>query len=232
MFKIFLKICETNVTYPTNFFQRKNTMLKKLLAAVLTSIACLSCAVTANSEELSTSSTFEYHGYNCYKKDGYNWTNIDGIEYLVIDIGDYIDGAVEATATNSRASIGKPANWTNSTTVDLTTSGTSHTDNCDISSKDYCSPVYKVTPTLGDLRFEIKTGLWLSNSYTVDIYYHLSSSIDSWHSEPDINLTFSLVVPKHIILTGTATSVTDAFAIRFLNSSTGQKKFEYTVTSI
>ena len=207
-------------------------MLKKLLAATFASIACFSCTITANSEDFCTPSTYEYHGYDCYEKDGYNWTVIDGIEYLVIDIGDYTNTPVERTTTNSRASIGKPANWTNSTIVDLTTSGTSHTDNCDISSKDYCSPVYKVTPTLGDLRFEIKTGLWLSNSYTVDIYYHLTNPINSWHSEPGINLTFSLVVPKHIILTGTATSVTDAFAIRFLNSSTGQKKFEYTVTSI
>ena len=214
-------------------------MLKKMMAIVLTTLMMFTFVTSAYAATTQEDDYVDINGYACYERDGSYWTEIDGIEYLVIDVSSYYSDMMSTRSVYSRNyarstagnnGIGTPGLWTNNQVVDLTGAGKSYTVKCNITNGDHCSPVFKVTPVLNDYRFKISTGLWWSNEYIVDIYYHIQDPINTWHSQPRKRLVFNLMVPYHLLITGTPSSITDGLAIRVSGSSSGQKQFDYTVT--
>lgn len=166
---------------------------------------------------------------------------MDGIEYLVIDIGDGSGseieqsdmnvGAMLAMPTSNTNSIGTPLNWTNDEFVDFPNNSPAYPLQADLSEKDWCSPIFLVTPCDGEYTLKINNGGFIGyNSYYANLYYHLEDEIGKWHTESNILIAFSALMQYHLLITGSATSVTDGVAIKFLKSkSTSEPVFNFSL---
>lgn len=210
-------------------------MNKKILSAILAAAMMISTGASAYAYEdnVIADETINIRGYSCYERDGNYWTMLDGIEYLVIDVGDssgnYSRTVPYATAS---ATLSAPPQWTTDKQVPILNGG-SYTDTVDISSSNYCSPVYLVTPTSSDYRLTISCGFIFSNQYSISFYSHTKSPINSWGSPSTEPVNFSALSSTHVVLAGTSGSVTDAVALRFnYEASTGEKNFNYTITAV
>lgn len=178
----------------------------------------------------------DINGHLCYERDGLYWTIMNGIEYLVIDIGDGSGGEIEQSDMNAAmpasatGSIGTPANWTNSTEVSFPNNSPAYSCRADLTNGDWCSPIFLVTPCDGEYTLKINNGgLVAYNGYYANLYYHLQSD-NGWHAQTNILIAFSLLMQYHLLITGSATSITDGVAIKFLKSkSTGEPVFNFSL---
>ena len=208
--------------------------MKKALSIIITLALSLSFTTTGSACADKENEYVNIHGYQCYEKEGNYWTQIDGEEYLVIDVNQEADSknTTSYTQANTRrlaANISTPPLWTNNQTIDLT-DGSSYDGRGDITSSDYCTPVFEVEPTISDFRFSIYSGFWLNTKYNITIYVHHQSPINEWHSAGTYEITFNLANQTKVILLGTAGTIIDGFAVKYLQSSTGEDEFDYRIT--
>lgn len=63
----------------------------------------------------------------------------------------------------------------------------------------------------------------------VKIYLH-NINQNKWETPVSSSLSFSILTPAHILVTGTTSQLYDGFALKFLQNSTGKTPFYYTIT--
>ena len=204
--------------------------MKKTISAITAISLMLTAGIPVQAETADPVEYIDINGYDCYERDGYYWTVLDGDEYLVIDLSDSV--SVCNDISPCATSIGTPPNWTNSQVVTLTEDNPTHKDTCHLKNGDYCSPVYEIKPEQTDYRIEISTGVVFNNSYDVVLYTHLQYNMLGGWQPTQRTITFNVVIPYRVLLTGTVSTAIDGFAIKFLSSSTGQKDLDYTIKAI
>lgn len=153
---------------------------------------------------------------------------LDGEEYLVIDL---CSMALSADNTNSTyVSINTPPGWGNNTFVTLRDYQT-YSGKVDLSKGDFYSPIFEIAPELADCRFDFSTNHIVNNKYYMRIWSHYKKPLDNWepyYSEE----TFNLVIHTKVLLTGSSSSLIDAFGFEILSDSPGRDDFSYTVKPI
>lgn len=211
-------------------------------------LAAAAIAVTANAsvaaEAIEKQQLTYINGYMCYEKDGQYWTIEDGEEYLVIDLDNLVIASTEVDDSENSSStystlaidcpIGKPDQygwWTYTGWVDLRNTE-SYEDRCYLTYGDYYSPIYvfNLKPTNGHLyesRFSLSTKVVLPNTYDITFSYHLKDA--GWTTPATATITFDLLHQLRAITTGTQGPLMDGIAIRFEDSSSGQKELYYTI---
>lgn len=170
-------------------------------------------------------------GYQCFENDGNLWTYVDGEKYLVIDVDSPISecGTEVKTDTLTRgSSIGVPTGWKNSTKIDLS-SVESYEDTGDITNSDYCSPVFSVEPSTGGVYCNLYAGFWLNTEYIIQIYTHNTLNT-GWNYQGEYNIVFNVASQTKILFVGTASTIVNGFALKFLKTSSGEKIFDYKVS--
>lgn len=222
-----------------NFIRHKRTI--SFMAAV---VMALTANASVAAETLSQPEMTNINGYMCYERDGQYWTVEDGEEYLVIDLDSLVLASTEDSTFENSAStysaqaidcpIGTPSQygwWTYTGWVDLRNKS-SYEDRCYLTYGDYYSPIYviDVKPTNGHLyesRYSLSTKVVLANSYDITFSYHLENS--GWTTPGTMKLTFSVATPLKVITTGTLGPLMDGIALKFEDSSLGQKELYYTI---
>lgn len=222
--------------------------ITKKYKRVVSFLAAVTIAVAANAsvaaEAFEESPLTDINGYMCYERDGQYWTKDNGEEYLVIDIDSLVLASAEFNLSENISStystqaidcpIGKPDQyglWIYTGWVDLRDKE-EHEDRCYLTYGDYYSPIYvfNTKPTNGHLyesRFSLSTQVVLPNTYDITFSFHLQNSI--WTTPSTTSVTFSLFSPVKAILTGSMGPLMDGIAIRFEDSSSGQKELYYTI---
>lgn len=215
-------------------FNAKNIFVATFAASVM----ALSCTTAYAESSANTSAAIsetteltDIGGYACYQRDGNFWTVIDDEEYLVVDTRPVLDKIKNQYSINStNASIGAPAGWKNVKYVSLL-DGQSYTDNVDIKSGDYYSPIFKVTPKMNDFRFKFDTNHFLSYTYDMTFWYHFQSPLDEWDAEC-VTITFNGIPGYKIIMPGTMSGIIDGVGVEITSATSSQKNFKYTITPL
>lgn len=217
---------------------------KRIISFLTAAAMAVTVNFSAAAEAIAEPELTDIHGYMCYERDGEYWTNLDGVEYLVINLDNLAVVSDEADAFENNSSayssnaidcpIGTPSQygwWTYTGWVDLRNGG-SYKDRCYLTYGNYHCPIYVFSPkaTNGHLyesRFSLSTEVVLPNTYNLTMSFHTQGI--GWHPLKDFTITFSAFKQLHAILTGTLGPEMDGVAIRFNDSSTGQKELYYTI---
>ena len=205
--------------------------MKKILSMVLAITMAITTSVSVSAQGAETNEIVNIGGYQCFYSDGNLWTYVDGEKYLVIDVGSPISECGNDLNTSTLAlnsSIGAPTGWANSVNVDLS-SVESYEDTGDITTGDYCSPIFSVEPSTGGVYCNLYAGFWLNTEYGIQIYTH-DTVRTGWNYQGEYNIVFNLVSQTKILFIGTASTILDGFALKFLKSSPGEKVFNYSVS--
>lgn len=137
---------------------------------------------------------------------------------------------VQYSARSNESPIGAPAGWYYCGYVDLAENN-SYTEGCYISTGDYDSVIYYTgtIPQTQKYIAKISTKQVFTNTYNAEIYLHTKYE-NKWQTPESVTLSFSIFSSSKILLTGTTSQLYDGFALRFLQSSTGETPFYYTVS--
>lgn len=218
--------------------------IQKTVSFLIAAVIAMTATTSVSAEAIEETQLTNINGYACYERDGQYWTMEDGEEYLVIDVDSLVLASTEANAFGNGSStystqaidcpIGKPdqyGTWIYTGWVDLRNTE-SYEDRCYLTYGDYYSPIYvfNLKPTEGHLyesRFSLSTKVLLPNSYDVTFSYHIQNS--GWTVPATVNITFYAFSQLKAITTGSLGPLMDGIAIRFEDSSTGQKELYYTI---
>ena len=214
--------------------------MKKIISFLIAAVIAINVNVAVAAESLNKTELVSINGYFCYEKDGQYWTMLDGDEYLIFNLDDYTmkdaggsfskNELSQYSTLNSNCPIGNPDGWYYCGYIDFS-SGGSYTEGCYISSGDYDSKIYYTGPLAQTAKYiaKISTKQVLTNTYNVKIYIH-NINQNKWETPVSSSLSFSILTPAHILVTGTTSQLYDGFALKFLQNSTGETPFYYTIT--
>lgn len=209
--------------------------VKNFVSFLTAAIMAVGVNASISAEALNQPEITDINGYLCYERDAQYWTMLDGDEYLVVNLDDYTmvdagEESIELYSTNNDCPIGTPDGWYYCGYLDFSNGG-SYTEGCYISTGDYDSKIYYTgsLPQTQQYIAKISTKQVLNNAYKMKIYLH-NIYENKWLTPESVTITFNAFTPPHILFTGTTSQLYDGFAIRVLQSSTGETPFYYTIT--
>lgn len=214
--------------------------MKKIISFLIAAVIAINTNFAIAAESINETELVNINGYSCYEKDGQYWTTLDGGEYLILNLDDHnmVDAGAsfanselsQYSASSSDCPIGTPGGWYYCGYIDFS-SGGSYTEGCYISTGDYDSKIYYTGPLAQTAKYiaKISTKQILTNTYNAKIYLH-NTYQNKLETPISKSLSFSIGTPAHILVTGTASQLYDGFALKFLQNSTGETPFYYTIT--
>lgn len=203
---------------------------KRIIALFCSAVVMLSSAASASAEmnyDIANdlgSRTCRIGEYDCFKENGQYYTIQDGEKYLVVNL----DECTKSIQADKLDEIGIQSYEGSSNEINIVNNP--YNGYVDISNGDCTTPTFVGREAGESKGFKLTTGFVLPNTYSLKTFVY-NAIYNRWDIDTDV-VTFGLLAGQSkVLFTGTmARNYTKLYIVFQKNGSTGESKFNYTLS--